>query len=106
EQTMLVQFAFADPPFVPDFRRTRLSLEQGHLPIAHAEYYTHEGLLYRFEYFSRTLPDDANQSLLWIRGSVKNNKHRTLDAHIRAKLSFPHEDDVLDYHYQPFYWDA
>ena len=44
--------------------------------------------------------------MLWICGSVTNKKDEAQAAHIRVKVNFPHEDEVFDYHYAPYYWDS
>lgn len=104
-ETLLVQFALGSPPAVPDFRRSILSLEEGRYPLAHAEYYVIDGLLYSFDYFSSPLPDSA-QTLLWITVSVTNEKDKSQPAHVWTKVNFPRESDVFDYHYNPYFWDA
>ncbi len=80
-----VQFALEDPPFIPDFRRTTLRLEEGRFPIAHADYFAYD-LHYRLEYFCRQIDD--GQSLLWIRGDVCNEHDSAQEAHVRAKVNF------------------
>ena len=100
----LVQFAFGDPPFVPDFHHTKISLRDGRYPLAALEYFAQD-LLYCFEYFCRPLGSTA-QSILWIRGTVTNEAARPAAAHVRARLNLQRECDVMDYHYRPFCWDA
>jgi hypothetical protein len=108
-ETLLVQFALGDPPVVPEFYRTRLSLEDGRYPIAHARHYMLNGMLFDFEYSCCALPDsttEAPQSLLCIRGTVTNTKEEARQAHVRAKVNFPQGNQVFKYHYFPYYWDT
>lgn len=106
DEILVVQFAFGKAPAVPDFQTSRLALEENCWPIARAEYYTHDGLFYEFTYFVRALPDDPAQTVLWIQGSVTNEDRRPRGAHVRAKIGFHPENEILDYHYAPYYWDA
>lgn len=107
ELSMLaISFAFDDPPFTPDYRYTRLSLDTGSLPIAHAEYFSPgRDLLYRMHYVCREI-DPSRQSLLWIQGSVRNTGTVVRDAHVRVKAQVQPECVLFDYHYIPFTWDA
>lgn len=102
-ETFVVQFALDNPPFVPDFRRSTMSLEDGRYPLVAADY-TAWDLYYRFEYFSRAIDD--TQSILWIRGMVSNEGETPQEAHVRAKVNFQRECDLFDYHYVSLYWDA
>lgn len=104
-ETFQVQLAPGDPPFVPDYRYSRLSLSAGRYPLAHAEYYTSgRDMLYAFDYCC--LPLDDRQSLLWISGRVTNESPATRQAHVHAKVNVQREADLFDYHYVPFGWDA
>ncbi|MDD5679428.1 MAG: hypothetical protein PHW60_15780 [Kiritimatiellae bacterium] len=102
-ETMIVQFAFETPAFVPDFRLARVELEQDRFPLAKLSYYAWR-LLYEIEYFCARV--DAGQSALWIRASVTNDGTEPRDAHVRVKVNFQKEKQLFDYHYRPFYWDA
>ena len=101
-----MQFALGNPPFVPDFRLSRFSLEEGKYPLAHASYFAWD-LAYDFEYFCR--PVDETQSLLWVRVGVTNRGDKAETAHVRVKVNFQREcdifDDTFDETYTPFYWD-
>jgi hypothetical protein len=101
-ECMFVEFAFDDPPFIPDYRLSRLSLSEGKYPIVQAEYFA-LGILYRMEY--SCAPVDDTQSILLIRCAVINEGEAAAEVHVRAKVNFQPEEDVFDYHYVPFYWD-
>ncbi|MHB9132413.1 MAG: hypothetical protein ACYDBB_15190 [Armatimonadota bacterium] len=104
-ETCIVQFAFDDPPFVPDYRHGKMSLADGRYPLAHAEYFSSgHDLHYAFDYFCTRVDDQ--QSLLWIVGTVTNDGVKPRQAHVRAKVNVQREKDLFDYHYVPFSWDA
>ncbi|NLE28057.1 MAG: hypothetical protein GX629_00125, partial [Phycisphaerae bacterium] len=102
-ETFLVQFALDEQPFVPDWRLSKLSLEEGKYPIARAQYFAWD-MLYDFTY--TCCPVDDQQSLLWIEGSLSNEASVTQTGHVRTKVDFQYEADVFEYHYAPFWWDA
>jgi hypothetical protein len=102
--TFLVQFAFEDPPFVPDFQLVKMQLHQGRYPIVKAEYFAWD-MYYTLEYFCCPT-EDNQQSLLWITCSVTNESQNAQDAHVWTKVNFNSEKNLFDYHYVPFYWDA
>lgn len=114
-EVMLVEFALGDPPTVPDFRRSQLSIEEGRFPIARVSHCTYavaaphyalvNGLHFQFEYFCSPLPGPL-QNLLWIDCAVTNDADIPIQAHARAKIAFPPEEDIFENHYIPFYWDA
>ena len=103
QETFLVQFAVDDPPLVPDFRTTRLSLAEGKLPLAHAHHFACD-FRYEFDYFCSPL--DGDQNVLWIGVTVTNEAAGEQQAIVRAKVNFQIESRVFDPHYVPFYWDA
>lgn len=103
QETFIVQFAFDDPPFVPDFKLGKLSLTDNKYPVVTGEY-SAMGLLYRIEYSCSEV--DGNQSLLWMHVKVLNKGTKTQKAHVRAKVNFQLENDLYDYHYTPYNWDA
>jgi hypothetical protein len=103
QETFIVQFAFDNPPFVPDFKLGKLSLENKRYPVVTGEY-SAMGMLYRIEYSCSAV--DADQNILWAHVMVKNNGTRTQQAHVRAKINFQLENDLYDYHYTPYNWDA
>jgi hypothetical protein len=102
-EVFLVQFALDNPPFVPDWRFSNLSLAEERYPIATASYYAWE-LRYELEYC--TAPLDANQSILWITATITNEGERATKAHLRVKPGFYQEAEIFDWHYIPFWWDA
>ena len=106
QELFLVQFALGNPPFVPDFRLNRFSLEEGKYPLARASYFAWD-LAYDFEYFCS--PVDDMQSLLWVRVGVTNRGDKAEPAHVRVKVNFQREcdifDDTFDETYTSFYWD-
>ena len=103
QETFIVQFAFDDPPFVPDFRLSNLSLADNKYPLATGDYHSRH-IYYQIEYVCDTVSE--NQSLLWMRVSVTNEGKNTQQAHVRVKVNFQRENDLFDYHYIPFNWDA
>ena len=103
-EVLAVQFALDDPPFVPDFRQSRLSLGEGRYPVATADYSAWD-LLYEFEYACGEV-EEPEQSVLSIRGRVTNEGEKPAEAHVRIKVSVQPENEFCDYHYVPFYWDA
>ena len=102
-EVFLVQFALDNPPFVPDWRFSKLSLADDRYPLAKASYYAWEQR-YELEYI--VTPVDENQSLLWINATVSSESEQTTTAHLRVKPGFYNEADVFDWHYFPFWWDA
>ncbi|MBI2439754.1 MAG: hypothetical protein HYV35_00095 [Lentisphaerae bacterium] len=106
-----MQFALGQPAAVPDCRRTRVSLDDGKYPIARATYnvpdarFSQAGLFYEFEYFCCPTKSLA-QTILWVSCSVTNDLTSARKAHAWVKVNFPIEEDLFDYHYIPFYWDA
>jgi hypothetical protein len=102
KEPLIVTFAFDDPPFIPDFRNSSLSLAEGKYPIVKGSYFAWD-LSYELEYFCVSV--DERQALLWICGEVTNEGEKTQQAHIRAKVNFQQEKDIFDYHYVPFHWD-
>ncbi|MCC6579222.1 MAG: hypothetical protein IT440_02185 [Phycisphaeraceae bacterium] len=104
KDTLLVQFALDDPPFVPDFHFGKVSLEDGYNPVATVEYFAWD-IRYRFRYYCVPV-GKSRQCILWIHGMVANESDKKEDAVIRAKVNIQPEAAVYDYHYVPFYWDA
>ena len=102
-ETMIVQFAFDTPAFVPDFRLARIELAEGRFPFPKLSYFAWD-LLYEIEYCCSRI--DAKQNALWIKVAVTNHNAVPREAHVRAKVNFQKERDLFDYHYVPFYWDA
>ena len=103
QETFVVQFAFEDPPFVPDFRQSTLSLAENKYPVVAGDFFAWD-LYYKIEYACSVV--DEAQSLLWMRVTVRNEGEKTQQAHVRAKINFQPENKIFDYHYIPFYWDA
>lgn len=101
-ESMLVQFAFDQIPFIPDFRFSTIELMDGRFPIVKASYFAWD-LLYEIEYFSSRIDD--KQNALWVKVSVSNESLEPREAHVRAKVNFQKERKIFDYHYVSFYWD-
>ncbi len=101
-ETMIVQFAFDQAPFIPDFRLSTLELLGGCFPVVKASYFAWD-LCYEVEYFSSRI--DNKQNALWIKALVRNESLEPREAHIRTKVNFQKESGIFDYHYVPFYWD-
>ena len=102
QETFIVQLALDDPPFIPDFRLSKMRLAEGKYPVAEADYFAWD-IHYQFEYYCRAI--DEKQNLLRIHGTVSNEKETPQAAHVRVKVNFQRECDLFDYHYVPFYWD-
>ncbi len=96
----LVSFAFDEPAFIPDFRQTIWERIGGGYPMAHGRLYA-TLMQYDLEY---TLDPDTN--MVYIRCTVTNNDEVPRQGVIRCLQSCPREQDVMDYHYYPFHWDA
>ena len=101
-ETMLVQFAFDEVPFIPDFRLSQIELHEGRFPVVKASYFAWD-MLYEIEYFASRVDD--KQNALWLKVTVKNESREVREAHVRAKVNFQKERELFDYHYVPFYWD-
>jgi len=102
-ETMIVQFAFDNPAFVPDFRLSRIELAEGRYPLIKLSYFAWN-LFYQIEYFCARA--DAGNNVLWIKVAVTNEDTVQRDACVRVKVNFQKEKQLFDYHYVPFYWDA
>lgn len=103
QEDLVVQFAFDDPVFVPDFRLTNLSLEENRYPVVRADYFAND-VYYEIEYMATAL--DAQQTLLCVNVSVKNEGEHEREVHVRTKVGYYPENKQFDYHYIPFYWNA
>ena len=101
-EVMIVQFAFGEASFIPDFRLSTIELTEGRFPIAKASYSAWD-MLYEIEYFSSRVDD--KQNALWVKVSVCNESLKACETHVRAKVNFQKERQLFDYHYAPFYWD-
>ncbi len=109
QETFVVQFAFEDPPVIPDFHLSTLSLYENKYPIVTGDYCignnNYRDMHYQIEY--KVSPVSEDQSLLWLTVSVTNEiEEAAQEAHVRVKVNFQHENDLFDYHYTPFYWDV
>lgn len=103
QKTRIVQFAFEDPAVVPDFRLSTLSLTGNKYPVVTGDFYSRD-MYYQIEYICT--PVDEDQSLLSLHVSVTNESENKQRAHVRSKINFQRENDLFDYHYNPFDWDA
>lgn len=103
QDDMLLMFAFDDPPFVPNFRLSKMWLKDNRRPVAFADYYANN-IYYQLEYISTRMED--GQSAVCVRVSIRNESTADKDVHVRTKLAYYPEDKVFDYHYIPFNWDA
>lgn len=99
---LYVQFALGDPPFVPDFRLTRLNLPDSDSPRVQADYWAYDRA-YRLDY--TCCPLDSAQSLLAIRGTVRNEGDGPFPVSIWIKLNLQCEWDMDPYHYEPYRWN-
>ena len=103
QETFIVQFAFDNPPFVPDFRQSALSLAENKYPVVIADYFAWD-IDYQIEYSCSAI--DNEQSLLWIKVTVRNEDEKDRDVDIWTKINFQKEEDLFPWHYTPFNWDA
>lgn len=101
QEDLVVQFAFDDPVFIPNFRLTNLSLEKDSYPIATADYFAND-IYYEVEYMTTSL--DERQTLLCMNISIKNEGEYERDVHVRTKIGYYPENSIFDYHYIPFDW--
>lgn len=102
-ETMILQFAFDDPAFVPDFRLTRVELENGYLPVVNISCYAWD-MLYEIKYYCESIGE--KDYIICVDGTVTNDSIMERPAIVRAKLNFQNEKKLFDYHYKPFHWDA
>ena len=103
QETFIVQFAFDDPPFVPDFKQSVLTLEENKYPVVTANYFAWD-IAYQIEYSCSTI--DEEQSLLWMQVSVRNESEKTKMVNVWTGISFQKEEELFSWHYYPFTWDA
>lgn len=103
QDDMLLMFAFDDPPFVPNFRLSKMWLKDNHQPVAFADYYANN-IYYRLEYIATKMED--GQTAVCVNVTVHNESTVEKEAHVRTKLAYYPEDKIFDYHYIPFSWDA
>jgi len=102
-ETMVVQFALDDPPFVPDLRLSELTLMDKRYPVVNANYYAW-AISYDVEYFCRRV--DRDQSVLFIRCTLTNDGEYPQGGHVRVKVNFQKESALFDNHFVPFNWEA
>lgn len=103
QEDLVLQFAFDDPAFVPDFRLTGFKLEENKYPLVTADYFAND-TYYRIEYFAASL--SSRQTVLCLNISVKNEGDRERDVHVRTKIGYYPENQIFDYHYIPYSWTA
>lgn len=101
QEDLVVQFAFDNPPFIPDFRLTNLSLVDNKFPVAIADYFAND-IYYKIEYAATALDDD--QVLLSLNIGAKNESDKTKQVTIRGKVGYYPENTIFDYHYIPYRW--
>jgi len=103
QESFAVQFAFDDPPFVPDFHQSVLSLEENKYPVVTADYFAWD-IDYQIEYSCTAI--DEEQSLLWMQITVRNEDEKSRSVDVRTKINYEQEDKLFSYHYFPFNFDA
>jgi hypothetical protein len=101
-EAMNVQFAFDDPPFIPNCNFTDVTLAAGGIPVPTLSCYAWD-FRYSVEYCSRRI--DAKQSLLLLNVSVCNKDAVAREGHVWLKVFFQPEQKLFDYHYIPYFWD-
>lgn len=102
QEDMVMQFAFDDPAFMPDFRLTNIHLADGKYPVATADYFAND-LYYKIEYSACQL--QGTQNALGVKIEIKNEGYVDKTANVRVKLGYYPEDEIFDYHYMPYWWD-
>ena len=103
QESFAVQFAFDNPPFVPDFRQSSLSLKENKYPVVTADYFAWD-IDYQIEYSCSAI--DEEQSLLWMQITVRNEDEKSRSVDVRTKINYEQEDKLFSYHYIPFNFDA
>lgn len=103
QESFIVQFAFNDHPFVPDYQQSVLSLEENKYPVVKADYFAWD-IDYQIEYSCTAV--DENQSLLVMKITVKNEDEKKRKIDVWTKINFQKEEDLFTWHYFPFSWDA
>lgn len=101
QEDLVVQFAFDNPPFIPDFRLTNLRLAEDKYPVATADYFAND-IYYKIEYAATVLDD--SQTLLCLRVGAKNESDKIKQIMIRSKIGYYSENKMFDYHYIPYRW--
>jgi len=103
QEDLLVQFAFDDPAFVPDFHLTNLSLYENKYPIASSDYFAND-IYYKIEYVATAIGN--NQIILAINVKVHNESDKEKEVNVRTKIGYYPEDKTFAYHYIPYSWNA
>lgn len=103
QENFVVQFAFDEPAFIPDFRLTNFRLKDNKYPIATADYFAND-IYYKIEYIATSLT--SQQTLLCVNVSIKNESDRKREVHVRTNAGYFTENQMFDYHYVPFNWTA
>lgn len=96
----MLNVAIGEAPAVPDFRQVRWSRLPGGYPIVAGEIEAN-GRRYRLEYCVN--PADKK---LYIHGEIRSTFEQPVKAFIRFRASNPLENDVCDYHYYSYWFDA
>lgn len=102
QDDMLLQFAFDDPAFIPDFRQVNMHLKDNRYHVPSTDYYAND-IYYHIDYAMTAL--NSTQNVLCITVSVKNEAFTDKIANVRTKLGYYPENKIFDYHYIPFSWD-
>ena len=102
QDDMLLQFAFDDPAFMPDFRQVNMHLKENKYLVPSTDYYAND-IYYHIDY--AMMPLNTTQNVLCVTVSVKNEAFTDKVANVRAKLGYYPENEIFDYHYIPFSWD-
>ncbi len=103
QKDLVVQFAFDEPAFIPNFRLTNLHLAENKYPVATADYFAND-VYYRIEYAAVAL--DSQQTLLQMNVAVKNEGEHEREVHVRRNIGYHVENQLFDYHYIPYNWTA
>lgn len=103
QSDLVVQFAFDEPAFIPDFRLTNLSLDSNKYPVATADYFAND-IYYKIEYAATSL--DTSQTILSMYVSIKNEGDHERNVHVRSNVGYFPENQMFDYHYIPYSWNT
>ena len=102
-KTLVAQFAFDDPPFIPDAKQTKVTncSVDGPLPVLE---YRAWNLKYSLHCACQAI--DSRQNLIAMQCEVKNEGKTKRKAFVTLKFNICKEKDIFEYHYVHYYWNA
>ncbi|MFA6567449.1 MAG: hypothetical protein WCS96_04490 [Victivallales bacterium] len=102
-ETLAMQFAFGESPFVPDPRRTVVKSAVRGYPLPHLEYRA-GNLKYSFKYACAAI--DKLQSIAAVECEICNECDEERRAFVTVKFNVCPEKELFEYHYVHYYWNA